>query len=142
MWLFKLNIFRFIYLEHIKIKELQANIKQKAYALYKEKEELFGTTLLREVERVVLLKNIDNHWMDHIDGMEELKKGIRLRAYAQQDPVIEYRTEGFAMFDEMVDNICADTIRVLLTFKLGDSAGIRTRDGGNDPDHANMVMLR
>ncbi len=127
-------------LEHIKVKELQANIKQKAYALYKEKEDLFGTTLLREVERVVLLKNIDNHWMDHIDGMEELKKGIRLRAYAQQDPVIEYRTEGFAMFDEMVDNICADTIRVLLTFKLGDGAGLRTRN--NDPDHSDMVMLR
>lgn len=128
-------------LERIKIGELQGNIKQKAYALYKEKEELFGSTLLREVERVVLLKNIDNHWMDHIDGMEELKKGIRLRAYAQQDPVVEYRTEGFAMFDEMVDNICADTIRVLLTFKLGDGAGLRTR-GSNDPDHANMVMLR
>ena len=127
-------------LEHIKVKELQANIKQKAYALYKEKEDLFGTTLLREVERVVLLKNIDNHWMDHIDGMEELKKGIRLRAYAQQDPVIEYRTEGFAMFDEMVDNICADTIRVLLTFKLGDGAGLRTRN--NDPDQSDMVMLR
>ena len=61
--------------------------------------------MLREIERVILLKNVDNHWMDHIDAMEELKKGIRLRAYAQRDPVMEYRTEGFDMFDEMIDNI-------------------------------------
>lgn len=129
-------------LAHVKLTELQAYIKQKAYALYAEKEQLFGTELLREIERVVLLKNIDNHWMDHIDGMEELKKGIRLRAYAQQDPVIEYRTEGFAMFDEMVDNICSDTIRVLLTFKVGEGAGLRTREPDTDPDHGSMVMLR
>ena len=129
-------------LVHVKLTELQAYIKQKAYALYAEKEQLFGSELLREIERVVLLKNIDNHWMDHIDGMEELKKGIRLRAYAQQDPVIEYRTEGFAMFDEMVDNICNDTIRVLLTFKVGGGAGLRTREQDTDPDHGSMVMLR
>jgi preprotein translocase subunit SecA len=129
-------------LEHLKLADLQADIKQKAYALYMEKEQLFGATLLREIERVVLLKNIDNHWMDHIDGMEELKKGIRLRAYAQQDPVIEYRTEGFAMFDEMINNVCNDTIKVLLTFKIGDSNGLRTRDNSVDPDHNDVVMLR
>ena len=73
---------------------------------------------MRELERVVLLKNVDTKWMDHIDAMEELKRGIRLRAYAQRDPVVEYRLKGFDMFDEMIASIREDTARMMLTLRL------------------------
>ena len=78
------------------------------------REKVFGSPLMRELERVVLLKNVDTKWMDHIDAMEELKRGIRLRAYAQHDPVVEYRLEGFDMFDEMIAAIREDTARMML----------------------------
>ena len=73
---------------------------------------------MRELERVILLKVVDTKWMAHIDDMEELKKGISLRSYGQKNPVIEYRYEGFEMFDAMVESIREDTIRMLLTVKL------------------------
>ncbi|HAH79491.1 MAG TPA: hypothetical protein DCL64_08265, partial [Ruminococcaceae bacterium] len=70
-----------------------------------KREQQFTPAITRELERVVLLKNVDTLWMDHIDAMEELQKGIRLRAYGQKDPVVEYRMEGFDMFDEMIASI-------------------------------------
>ena len=73
---------------------------------------------MREVERVVLLRNVDQEWMDHIDAMEQLQDGIRLRAYAQQDPVVEYRLEGFDMFDAMIATIRENTARMVLTVRL------------------------
>ena len=69
---------------------------------------------MREIERICLLKVVDTKWMDHIDAMEELKRGIYLRSYAQRDPVVEYRIEGFAMFDEMIAAIREDTARLVL----------------------------
>ena len=69
---------------------------------------------MREAERVYLLKSVDRHWMDHIDDMEQLKQGIRLRGYAQHDPVVEYRIEGFDMFDAMIDSIRQDTVKLML----------------------------
>ena len=73
---------------------------------------------MREFERMVLLRVVDVKWMDHIDAMEELRKGIGLRSYGQHDPVVEYRMEGFNMFDEMVEAIREDTTRLLLTLEL------------------------
>ena len=93
-------------------------IYKKAEAIYEAREKIFGSPLMRELERVVLLKNVDTKWMDHIDAMEELKRGIRLRAYAQHDPVVEYRLEGFDMFDEMIAAIREDTARMMLTLRL------------------------
>ncbi len=93
-------------------------IFEKAKELYEKREQNFGEELTRELERVVLLKNVDNQWMDHIDAMEELKKGIRLRAYGQRDPVVEYRLEGFDMFDEMIASIREDTARMMLTLQI------------------------
>ncbi len=104
-------------LKKVTIDSIVEEIQKNALEIYQEKENEFGKEMLREIERVILLKNVDNHWMDHIDAMEELKKGIRLRAYAQRDPVMEYRTEGFDMFDEMIDNIRDDTVKVLLNFR-------------------------
>ena len=73
-----------------------------------------GENITRELERVVLLKQVDTKWMDHIDAMDELKKGISLRSYGQKDPVVEYRIEGFDMFDEMIAGIREETVKILL----------------------------
>lgn len=93
-------------------------LSSKAGEIYQAKEEEYGTEIMRELERVILLKVVDTKWMAHIDDMEELKKGISLRSYGQKNPVIEYRYEGFEMFDAMTESICEDTIRMLLTVKL------------------------
>ena len=93
-------------------------LNTKAGEIYQDKEEEYGTEIMRELERVILLKVVDTKWMAHIDDMEELKKGISLRSYGQKNPVIEYRYEGFEMFVAMVESIREDTIRMLLTVKL------------------------
>ncbi len=85
-----------------------------ARELYGEYEELVTKDTMREIERVYLLRSVDTHWMEHIDAMEELKQGIRMRAYAQHDPVVEYTHEGFDMFDEMIDSIRQDTVKLVL----------------------------
>ena len=68
---------------------------------------------MREVERILLLRSVDRRWMDHIDAMDQLREGIGLRAYANRDPVVEYKLEGYEMFEEMVRLIQEDTIRLL-----------------------------
>ena len=99
--------------------ELKHFIKEKAVKLYEEKEAEFPEAeQLREVERVVLLKVIDQKWMDHIDDMEQLRQGIGLQAFGQKDPVVEYRTSGFEMFDSMVNSIREDTIRMLYHVRI------------------------
>lgn len=87
---------------------------EKAKNIYEENEKLLPPEVMREAERVYLLKSVDKHWMDHIDAMEQLKQGIRLRAFAQRDPVVEYRFEGFDMFDEMIETIRQDTVKLML----------------------------
>jgi len=87
--------------------------KQKYYNREKEISEL-----IRELERVVLLRVVDTHWMDHIDAMDQLREGIGLRSLGQRDPVIEYRFEGFEMFDEMIKRIQEDTIRLILNLQI------------------------
>lgn len=93
-------------------------LNEKAGEIYQAKEAQYGAEVMRELERVILLKVVDTKWMAHIDDMEELKRGISLRSYGQKNPVIEYRYEGFEMFDAMVESIREDTIRMLLTVKL------------------------
>ena len=89
-------------------------IKETIHEKYEEKEAEFGSENLRELERVIMLKIVDQKWMDHIDAMDELKNGIGLRAYGQKDPVVQYRIEGFDMFDEMIANIKIDVVKFLL----------------------------
>ena len=89
-------------------------LTDRAMALYDENEALFDDNTMREMERVYLLKSVDTYWMEHIDNMEQLKQGIRLRAYGQRDPVVEYRLEGFDMFDEMIESIRQDTTKLIL----------------------------
>ncbi|MBS7223948.1 MAG: preprotein translocase subunit SecA [Clostridiaceae bacterium] len=97
-------------------------LKDRAHAVYAAKEQMLGSPIMRELERVVLLRNVDSKWMDHIDAMTELRNGIGLRAYGQYDPVVEYKREGFDMFDAMVDAIREDTVRTIYL------AQVRTRE--------------
>ncbi|WP_449024817.1 preprotein translocase subunit SecA [Peptostreptococcus stomatis] len=86
--------------------------------LYTEKEEFIGSERMREVERVILLQSVDNHWIDHIDAMDQLRQGIGLRAIGQIDPVIAYKMEGFDMFDEMNKLIREDTVSYLFNIQI------------------------
>ena len=93
--------------------KLKNELKEKAHQVYEAKENALGSQIMRELERVVLLRNVDTKWMDHIDAMTELRNGIGLRAYGQYNPVIEYKREGFDMFDAMIDSIREDTVRMI-----------------------------
>jgi len=94
--------------------KLKDELKEKANKLYEQKERELTSQQLREFERVVLLKVVDQKWMDHIDSMDELKNGIGLRAYGQKDPVVQYRIEGFDMFDQMINDIKTDVVKILM----------------------------
>ncbi|MBE6884350.1 MAG: preprotein translocase subunit SecA [Ruminococcaceae bacterium] len=98
--------------------EIAEKVKRFAHEKYALREEELGESIIREAERVILLKNVDMLWMDHIDAMDELKRGIHLRSYAQKDPVVEYRIEGFDMFDHMVASIREQTVKMMFTVKI------------------------
>ena len=89
-------------------------LRKRALEIYDQKEQDIGSDEMRELERVVMLKVVDEKWMNHIDSMDELKNGIGLRAYGQKDPVVQYRLEGFDMFDEMVNDIKYDVTKILM----------------------------
>ena len=98
----------------VHLKEVIEEAVEKATAIYEERENEIGSEELRELERVVTLKVVDEKWMAHIDNMDELKDGIGLRAYGQKDPVVQYRIEGFDMFDQMVLDIKTDVVKFLM----------------------------
>ncbi|MDY3208406.1 preprotein translocase subunit SecA [Clostridium baratii] len=102
-------------LSNEEIKEKLINL---SLEIYNGKEAEFGEEKLREIERVVLLKNVDTKWMDHIDNMDHLKQGIGLRAFKQQDPVQAYQMEGSAMFEEMIESIKVDTVKYLFHVQM------------------------
>ena len=97
---------------------LVEQLNETALAVYNAKEESLGEELMRELERVMMLRVVDEYWMDHIDAMEELKKGIQLRAYAQTNPVDAYKKEGFEMFEAMVQAIQEETIRRIIAARV------------------------
>ena len=108
-------------LNEVSKKDITEMLTERAEAIYAAKEAEYGAEVMRELERVVLLRNVDQKWMDHIDAMDELKRGIYLRSMGQKDPVVEYRFEGFAMFDEMIAAIREDTARAILTARLANN---------------------
>ncbi len=99
-------------------KELMENLVKRTEQLYEIREKAFGEDVMRELERVILLRVVDEKWMDHIDMMDALRDGMYLRAYGQQDPVVEYRREGFRRFEEMIFSIREETVRLLLTVQV------------------------
>ena len=113
------NIFGFDFTEFISKNSsnpqlISEELKKKALEIYTNKETEIGSEELRELERIVMLKVVDEKWMNHIDSMDELKNGIGLRAYGQKDPVVQYRLEGFDMFDEMISDIKVDVTKILM----------------------------
>ena len=102
--------------------EVIVELKAKALAHYEKKEAEIGSNELRELERVVMLKVVDDKWMNHIDNMDELKDGIGLRAYGQKDPVVQYRMEGFEMFDQMISDIKHDVVKLLMHVEKKENA--------------------
>jgi len=102
-----------------------------ATAYYEQKEAEITSPIMRELERVVLLRVVDEYWMDHIDAMEELKQGIRLRAYAQTDPVIAYKKESLEMFDDMISAIRTETVRRLYSVRLKTNEEVKRQRVAN-----------
>ena len=112
--IFNVNDLESLSKKHLDVQEITDELKGKALQNYDKKAEEIGQNEIGEVERVVMLKVVDQKWMDHIDAMDELKDGIGLRAYGQKDPVVQYRIEGFDMFDKMVNDIKHDVVKILL----------------------------
>ena len=111
--------------EKINNNDIIQELQEKCHLKYAEKEKEFGEQTLRELERVVMLKIVDERWMDHIDAMDELKDGIGLQAYGQKDPVVQYRIEGFDMFDQMIADIQVNVVKILMNARKREGAPVR-----------------
>ena len=98
--------------------EVAEGLKEKAHRIYEKREEEFTSPVMREIERVMLLRSVDRNWMDHIDNMDQLRQGIGLRAYGQHDPVVEYRNESYDMFSAMTDAIREQTAKLVMTVRV------------------------
>ena len=98
--------------------EVAGNLKARAHEIYEKREEEFTSPVMREIERVMLLRSVDRNWMDHIDNMDQLRQGIGLRAYGQHDPVVEYRNESYDMFSAMTDAIREQTAKLVMTVRV------------------------
>ena len=98
--------------------EVAEKLKAEAHARYEKREEEFGSNIMREIERVMLLRSVDTNWMDHIDAMDQLRQGIGLRAYGQHDPVVEYRNDSYDMFEAMTNTIREQTSKLVLSVRV------------------------
>ncbi|MDD4066667.1 MAG: preprotein translocase subunit SecA [Clostridia bacterium] len=105
--------------------ELIQKITEIGNKKYTEKEEELGADKMRNVERIVLLQNVDDKWMAHIDAMDQFKTGIFLRAYAQRDPVVEFRKEGYDMFEQMIEEIKEDVVSMIYRIKLANNIQLK-----------------
>ena len=103
--------------------QLIEKLEERAFDIYDKKETILGEELMRELERVVLLRVVDEYWMEHIDAMDDLKQGIRLRAYGQEDPVVAYKREGYEMFENMIGAIQAETVRRIYITRVKGAGG-------------------
>ncbi len=112
-------------LNNIEVSDVSGLIKEKAGALYERREAEFGEEIMREIERVMLLRAVDTNWMEHIDAMDQLKQGIGLRSYGQHNPVIEYRNESFDMFEAMTHAIRSQTAKAVLTVQIQKNEEIK-----------------
>ncbi len=128
-------------LENITKADITKVLADRMLEIYAAKEEEFGENIIRELERVILLKVVDTKWMNHIDDMAELKKGIGLRAFGQKNPVVEYRYEGTDMFNAMIESIREDTVRMLLTVRIQKNV-VPQREQVAKPDAPNAGSIR
>jgi preprotein translocase subunit SecA len=128
---------------------LRETVLESAMKRYEEREAEIGSETMRELERVILLRVVDQHWMDHIDQMDELKRGINLRAYGQRDPVVEYKFEGYAMFEEMIASVKEETTRLIYLVNVSKPDSLErkavarpTSESGGSTDDVNKTVRR
>ena len=125
---------------------LLQNLKEEALRIYESKEAEFPEPeQIREIERVILLKVTDQHWMNHIDDMDQLRQGIGLQAYGQRDPVTEYRFQGYDMFEEMTESIREETVKALMHVRIEQKVEreqVAKETGTNKDDSANAPVQR
>lgn len=112
-------------LQGLETEEVAQRLKAAAHQKYDEREAEFGETVMREVERVVLLRSVDTNWMDHIDAMDQLRQGIGLRGYGQHNPVVEYRNESYDMFAAMTDAIREQTAKLALSVRVRKNEDVK-----------------
>ncbi len=112
-------------LQGLETEEVAQRLKAAAHKKYDEREAEFGETVMREVERVVLLRSVDANWMDHIDAMDQLRQGIGLRGYGQHNPVVEYRNESYDMFAAMTDAIREQTAKLALSVRVRKNEDVK-----------------
>ena len=105
-------------LQKYSAEDLCSLVEERAFDVYQKKEQVLGSPLMREVERVMMLRVVDEYWMDHLDNMTELRQGIGLRAYGQEDPVVAYKREGYEMFEEMIAAIQEETVRRVFIVRI------------------------
>ena len=126
--------------------ELIQNLKEEALRLYETKEAEFPEPeQIREIERVVILKVTDSRWMDHIDDMDQLRQGIGLQAFGQRDPVVEYRLQGYDMFNDMTESIREETVKMLMHVRIEQKVEreqVAEVTGNNKDDSANAPVVR
>ena len=126
--------------------ELIQNLKEEALRLYETKEAEFPEPeQIREIERVVILKVTDSRWMDHIDDMDQLRQGIGLQAFGQRDPVVEYRLQGYDMFNDMTESIREETVKMLMHVRIEQKVEreqVAEVTGTNKADSANAPVVR
>ena len=113
--------------------DLKETLLKSIVGAYEAKEAELGAEVMRELERIVLLRTVDEKWMDHIDAMDQLRYGIGMRAYGQRDPVVEYKFEGFEMFEEMIRSIQYDSVKRLLRMRINREQGAPKREKVAEP---------
>jgi preprotein translocase subunit SecA len=141
--------FSFEELNSLTRERLREMILDSAMKRYEELESEIGEETMRELERVILLRVVDQRWMDHIDQMDELKRGINLRAYGQRDPVVEYKFEGFAMFEEMIASVKEETTRLIYLASVSKPESLErkavakaTSQSGGSEENINKTVRR
>ena len=136
-------------LEEVTRESIQKEMVAKAMEAYAAKEREYGE-IMRELERVVMLQCVDRHWMDHIDDMDELRRGIGLRAYGQRDPVVEYKFESYDMFDNMIKAIREDTVKMIFAARVRTGEEVKrtevakptSESGGTDEPEKKQPVKR
>jgi preprotein translocase subunit SecA len=137
-------------LENVTLTDTVELLQDRAHKRLDEKSGILGTEMFQDFERMVLLRNVDTYWMDHIDAMEDLKRGIHLQSYAQHDPVVAFRMQSYDMFDEMTSAIREDTAKMMLTLMPRHKADVQRKavakvtstSGGDESANAKQVTIR
>ncbi len=122
--------------------EVAESLKEKAHNIYEAREKEFGSDMMREIERVMLLRSVDTNWMDHIDAMDQLRQGIGLRAYGQHDPVIEYRNDSYDMFEAMTNAIREQTAKLVLSVRVRKDEEVKREKVANETSEGKPLTVK